>query len=128
MEKQIINNRTLMNLYKCACEGGIRYSSKTNTIVLVINNTKSGRPNIWRGNIVDFAGRPEKNPDVLTGANRRLENFLENNGQIFLFEVNKPGEYEQKGQVKSAGPYKMEKDSAEKPYPVFPLEVDSGAL
>lgn len=71
-----------------------------------------------------FAGRPEKNADRLTGANRRLESFLEEQGKIYLFEVFKPGEYEYRGQVASAGPAQMKTAEDGRRYPVFPLRIE----
>lgn len=117
---ETINNRQLMDIFHCACEGGIRYSSKTQTIILVINNTKKGIPNVWHGNIIEFAGRPFKQMENFTGANKRLEQFLSTNGAVFLFEVNDPGKYEFRGRVQlMAKIHIAETDGVS--YPVFPL-------
>lgn len=81
---EIIDNRRLMSIFHCACEGGIRYSSKTSTIVLVVNNAKSSRPKIWEDGILLFAGRISRKGATLEGPNRRLADFLQARGDVFL--------------------------------------------
>lgn len=118
---ETINNRLLMDIFHCACEGGIRYASKTDTVTLIINNTKNGLPNTRQGNIVNFAGRPAK-AGLITGANKRLLQFLEEKKPVFLFEVNVPGKYTFLGEVEQAAPMFMEKtETGAASYPVFPL-------
>lgn len=120
---EVIANRQLMATFRCACEGGIRYSSRTGTIVLVINNTQVVRPNIWKDGILQFAGQIAKNGGTLQGANRRLEQFLRENGYIFLFEVNEPRKYEFKGRVAQAGEIWFSTTPEGEKYPVFPVRV-----
>lgn len=120
---EIITNRQLMDIFHCACEGGIRYSRKTRTIVLVVNTTKQGLPNIWHDGILEFAGRPMKKDTGLTGANRRLEEFLNANGDIFLFIVKLPGKYEFLGRARAAGPMHLAESGENIRYPVFPLQI-----
>lgn len=117
----VLTNRQLMEIFHCACEGGIRYSSRTGTIVLVINNTKAGFPNIGNGKEIKFAGRPLKNG--LSGVNKRLEGFLEEGKPVFLFEVNTPGQYRYIGPVRSAGPWQKARLESGLEYAVFPLKV-----
>ena len=119
---ELINNRRLMDIFHCACEGGIRYSSKTGTVVLVINNTKTGLPNTVEGSEISFAGRILKNG--YSGANKRLKEFLEQKQPVFLFVVNRPGEYEFLGQVQLAGAIELRKTEKGEAYPVFPLKLN----
>lgn len=123
---EVISNRELMNIFHCACEGGIRYSSKTKTIVIVVNNTREGRPNIWKEDILEFAGRPAREPGSLTGANRRLEQFLASANPVFLFIVDRSGEYRYEGPVISAGKPDWTETATHEPYPVFPVKVSWG--
>lgn len=117
----IISNRQLMSIFHCACEGGIRYSSKTSTIVLVVNNTRQGLPNRWANGILHFAGRVIRDGDKLQGPNLRLNTVLHDKGAVFLFEVNRQGQYTYRGSVKLAGePVLAETESGLK-YPLFPL-------
>lgn len=120
---ETISNRQLITIFHCACEGGIRYSSKTATVVLVVNNTKTGRPNIWKNGILQFAGRIIKDGENLRGPNLRLDSVLHARGDVFLFEVNQPGKYEFKGRAElAAEPWFAETEKGEK-YPVFPLRI-----
>lgn len=122
---QTISNRQLLAIFHCACEGGIRYSSKTGTVVVVVNNTKKGLPNVWENGLLRFAGRPLKSGDRLQGANLRLDSFLREGGDVFLFEVNSPGLYEYKGPVKLAGAPAVADAESGARYPVFPLSIES---
>lgn len=124
---QTVSNRQLMNIFHCACEGGIRYSSRTNTLVLVVNNTKEGLPNKMRGNTLKFAGRPFKKAGEFSGANKRLRQFFTDGGDIFLFVVNKPGEYEYQGRLRPGGQIGLAKTDAGLEYPVFPLLLEEKA-
>lgn len=120
---EVLSNRRLMSVFHCACEGGIRYSSKTATIVLVVNNTKDGLPNVWKDGILRFAGRIVKDGENLKGANLRLETFLQGGKDVFLFEVNQAGKYEFRGRAKlAATPWLATAEDGEK-YPVFPLKI-----
>lgn len=118
-----ISNRELMNIFHCACEGGIRYASKTGTLTLVVNNTKSGLPNVWHGDSLEFAGRPLKDGKTLQGANKRLAGFLEEKKPVFLFEVNTPGQYRFLGRAEAAGRIHLAQTPEGAPYPVFPLKI-----
>lgn len=122
----ILSNRQLMDIFHCACEGGIRYASKTDTLTLVVNNTKSGLPNVWRGDVLDFAGRILKDGKTLQGANRRLAEFLQAKKPIFLFEVNTPGQYRYLGKITAAEPYHLAHAAKGSLYPVFPLKILNG--
>lgn len=120
---EVVSNRRLMSVFQCACEGGIRYSSKTETVVLVVNNTKSGLPNVWKDGILQFAGRTVKNGENLHGANLRLYTFLHAGGDVFLFEVNRPGKYEFRGRAELAAEPWLAVTVAGEKYPVFPLKI-----
>lgn len=119
---ETISNRRLMDIFHCACEGGIRYASKTNTIVLVVNNTKDGLPNTWKNDILEFSGRPLKKPGTLSAANHRLHQFLSTHGDIFLFMVDKPGQYQFIGRAEPAGPMRL-CTSQDITWPIFPLKI-----
>lgn len=120
---EILSNRQLMSIFHCACEGGIRYSSKTATIVIVVNNTKDGLPNVWKDGILRFAGRILTDGENLKGANLRLETFLQGGEAVFLFEVNQPGKYEFKGKAELAAAPCLATTEDGKKYPVFPLKI-----
>ncbi len=120
---ETLSNRQLMSVFQCACEGGIRYSSKTGTIVIVVNNTKAGLPNVWKDGILRFAGRILTDGGNLKGANLRLETFLQGGEDVFLFEVNQPGKYEFRGKAELAAAPCLATTEDGKKYPVFPLKI-----
>lgn len=120
---QVVSNKILMEIFECACEGGIRYSSRTGTIVLVINNTRGIQKSGWQGNRIDFIGQKEKTPDKITRMNKRLRDFLEARQGVFLFEVNSPGQYEYRGPVTlAAPPYPARSPQGECEW-IFPLAL-----
>lgn len=123
---EIIGNRELMNIFHCACEGGIRYSSKTGTVVIVVNNTKKGLPNILREDEILFAGRLFKDGETYAGANKRLAEFLREGKPVFLFEVDVPGRYEYRGPVRAAGEPGVSETASGEKYPLFPLLLSDG--
>ena len=129
---QIITNRELMRIFRCACEGGIRPSNKTNTIVLVLNHTKVAHDDDWHGNILWFQGAGSKGDQQLgKGRNRTLLDAFETGRPVYLFEVYKGGEYTLKGPVKLSGePFQRDCpgiDGHMRKVWVFPLEIEDPA-
>lgn len=120
---ETISSRQLMDIFKCACEGGIRYASKTGVVVIVVNNTKKGLPNIWHGDELEFAGRPLKDGATFTGANKRLNEFLTERRPVFLFEVNKLGAYQYMGPVQLVSETTIARTPEGLAYPVFKLKL-----
>lgn len=120
---EIVSNRRLMDIFHCACEGGIRYSSKTETVVVVINNTKDGRPNRENEGRLFFAGRPFKHGETFEGANKRLENFLREGKPVFVFQVDEPGKYQYRGRAAASGVPEIAIDNSGEKYPVFPMKL-----
>mgnify|MGYP001302183761 CR=1 FL=1 len=52
----ILNNDELCEVFKCAPQGGMRRSHKTNTLVLVSNHVKSIYADRWEGDILHYTG------------------------------------------------------------------------
>lgn len=100
-----ISNRTLYTTFKCACEGGIRYSSAYQVLVLVSNFVDARRTGgEWKDGLLYYtgAGRTgDQNPD--RGANKRLRDCLREGAPIYYFEVFRQGEYLYKGRLRAAG-------------------------
>lgn len=100
-----LDNRTLMTIFKCACEGGIRPSKSTNTVVLVVNHIKNRNKAGWRSGVLDFAGSGSKGDQTLSrGLNKSLMRAFENNMPVYLFEVFEQGKYTFRGRVNLASP------------------------
>ena len=118
---EVIDNRRLMDIFHCACEGGVRYSKKTGTVVLIVNNANPGLPNEQDGRVLRFAGRPFKEADVYAGANKRLKEFLDAGKPVFLFVADKPGRYAFRGPATYAGEPTVASSPEGVSYPVFHL-------
>ncbi|AVX40780.1 hypothetical protein CTH_10016 (plasmid) [Carboxydocella thermautotrophica] len=48
----VINNEELMNIFKCGNSGGMRFSKKTNCLVIISDHTKGLYEDKWIGNIL----------------------------------------------------------------------------
>lgn len=123
---QIISSRELMERFKCACEGGIRYSSKTGTVVVVVNNSLGEWPCQWRDDILEYIGQGRKGDQQMTRMNKRLAEFMAEKKPIYVFEADKPGQYKFIGSARAhAMPWQREMDSEGQSRKVwiFPLEI-----
>ena len=122
---QVVTNRQLMDLFQCACEGGIRYSSGTDTIVLVNNLVKNLYPVEWKDGKLLFVGQKEKSSGM-TRLNKRLIQFLNEKKDVYLFESREAGKYEYKGKIYGSGEPRLEMmpDSGGLRW-VFPLELSA---
>lgn len=124
----VVSNRDIMNTFKCACEGGIRYSSRTGTVIVVRNNAESAYPGKWQGRRMEYIGQGAKGDQQMTRMNKRLKEFLEKGKNVYFFEAERPGEYEYKGIVRQyAAPFQkiIEDKGGERKVWVFPLELAS---
>lgn len=122
-----LSNRQIMDMFKCACEGGIRPANATNTIVLVVNHTKTASDDAWQDGIFNFTGAGSLGDQTLDkGRNKTLLQGLESGRPVYLFEVFKPKVYTYQGRVKLAKrPWQAEKPDREdklRKVWIFPLE------
>lgn len=127
----VIGNRELYTTFKCACEGGIRYSSAYHILVLVSNFVDPRhRGGTWRDNVLYFAGTGKSgDQDIEKGANKRLDESLRAAIPIYYFEVHEQGRYVYRGLVHSAGqPFQKEEPGADgknRKIWIFPLRLDN---
>ena len=126
---EIITNKTLYATFKCACEGGVRYSSAYQLLVLVSNfvdpRHTGGK---WQDNILYYTGSGKSgDQDIAKGTNKRLLTSLEGSTPIYYFEVYTQGKYTYRGQVLAAGePFQREEpgaDGIERKVWIFPLRL-----
>lgn len=126
---EIITNKTLYTTFKCACEGGVRYSSANQLLVLVSNFVDprhvGGK---WKDNILYYTGSGKSgDQDITRGANKRLLTSLETSTPIYYFEVYTQGEYTYRGQVVAADPpfqrQEAGADGMERKVWIFPLRL-----
>ena len=126
---EIITNKTLYTTFKCACEGGVRYSSTYQLLVLVSNfvdpRHTGGK---WEKNILYYTGSGKSgDQDIAKGTNKRLLTSLETSTPVFYFEVYTQGQYTYRGQVVSAAPpFQRQEpgaDGVERKVWIFPLRL-----
>lgn len=124
---QLVNNREIMNVFKCACEGGIRKSNTTNTVVL-INRSTSQDPGIPAGTIA-YEGSGKGNQTLEKGKNKTLLKAFDMKLPVFLFEKEKPGVYKFLGRVSLVNPpFQEERPDQEghnRKVWIFPLKITS---
>ncbi len=125
---QTIDNQKIMEIFKCSPQGGMRRSTKTNTLIIISNPFKSVYEDKWIDNIFHYTGMGLKgDQDINKAQNKTLAESDVKGIEVFLFEVFKPKEYTFIGQVKLADkPYQEEQpDENGEPLRVwiFPLKV-----
>ena len=128
----VLNNKQLREIFKCAPQGGMRRSKKTNSLVLISNHTNFGGYNPyddkWKDGVFHYTGMGTVGDQSLAYRQNKTLAESETNGvQLYLFEVHFPQRYEYKGQVVLASePYQDEQpDSTRKMRKVwiFPLKL-----
>ena len=128
---ETIDNKRLCEIFKCSTQGGMRRSLKTNTLVLVSNHVKSIYDDRWIGERFHYTGMGTiGDQSRSSGQNRTLDQSATNSVNVFLFEVDRKGEYIYQGPVKLADdPYQEEQPDEEgnnRKVWVFPLELIAG--
>ncbi|CEN87035.1 HNH endonuclease [Paraclostridium sordellii] len=109
----ILINDELMEIFKCSGQGGMRKSNKTNTLVLISDETKGLYEDKWYGDEFHYTGMGKKGDQSLDFMqNKTLAQSSINGVEIHLFEVFEKKKYTYVGQVKLNGePYQaIQKD------------------
>lgn len=84
----IFTNETLMRIFHCSPQGGMRKSNKTNTLVIVSNHVKSIYDDRWVGDILYYTGMgTEGDQDFYKAQNKTLFYSGSNDISVHLFEV-----------------------------------------
>jgi hypothetical protein len=103
---EIIDNRTICDVFDVANMGGIRVSKARSHIVLISNNTDSTYRNEWRDGTLHFVGMGSTGPQRLNRQNNTLAKSKRNGWTVYLFEVFEKGRYVYAGEVElAADPY-----------------------
>ena len=124
-----ITNAALARMFKCATQGGMRRSHRTNSLVVISDHTKHIHQDRWVSNdLIHYTGMGligDQSLDYLQ--NKTLFETPANGVTPYLFEVYHPRRYLFRGRVKLAGPPFTEcrPDGDGKPRSVwiFPLQV-----
>lgn len=97
---QVINNNTLMSIFKCGQQGGMRKSNTTNTLVIVSDYTRGIYHDKWIGGVLHYTGMGlTGDQDINNSQNRTLNESTSNGVDVHLFEVMEPGEYTYCGRI-----------------------------
>jgi hypothetical protein len=94
----ILNNDQLTRKFLCAPQGGMRRSHRTNTLVLISDQTGIYKDRI-EGNVFHYTGMGQVGDQKLVSQNKTLAESLENKIEVHFFEVFKPREYTYQGEV-----------------------------
>lgn len=97
---QVLNNKEIMEVFKCGNSGGMRRAKKTNTLVLIANHTSMLYNYEWIDGVMHFPGMGNCcDQDINWGQNITLARSNINGVGLFLFEVEEPREYIYRGRV-----------------------------
>jgi hypothetical protein len=95
----IIDNRTICDLFGVANMGGIRVNKSRNLIVLISNNTDPTYRNEWQDDVLHFVGMGSIGPQKLDRQNKTLANANRGGATLHLFEVFEKSRYVYAGEV-----------------------------
>ena len=123
-----IDNNTLISIFKCSPQGGMRKSNKTNTLVVVSDHVKSIYEDKWENNIHYYTGMGMTgNQSFDFMQNKTLFNSNSNGVSVYLFEVFTSRTYTFIGQVILANtPFfeeQPDKNNNIRKVCIFPLKV-----
>lgn len=124
---QVLFNQEICNRFQCAPQGGMRRSIKTNTLVIITDQTKLYK-DLWKGDILQYTGMGMSgDQNFHYRQNRTLYESRTNGVALHLFEVLRPREYTYRGMVELAGePYvekQLDMDQLSRTVCMFPLRV-----
>jgi 5-methylcytosine-specific restriction protein A len=98
---EIIDNQQLCSIFKCSPQGGMRRSLRTNSLIIITNQTKNFYKDKWEGDILHYTGMGLIGDQSLKFAqNKTLAGSNINGVNVFLFVVIHPKEYIFKGRVR----------------------------
>lgn len=107
MEQTVLSGSDLYKYFQCANEGGMRYSSKTDTLLLITKS--SDTPSLGKNFYDDkwdethsrfyFTGEGRIGDQKLIRQNKRLSEYFTNTTRLLLFEQNAANSYIFHGEV-----------------------------
>lgn len=127
----VIDNNELVKYFECSPQGGMRYSKKTNSLVLVSNHIKSVYEDKWIDNVIHYTGMGQTgNQSLDFRFNKHLAESNHNGISLFLFEVFKTSYYTFQGAAELISkPYQdlqLDANNKERSVWVFPLRLMNG--
>lgn len=130
------SNQQIMDTFQVANSGGIRASTKTNTIVVFTSHYLASKNDIsyqdqWIDGILHYTGQGKKGNQTLTHNNKSLANAKHDEKEIHLFESFDKGKNIYRGIVElKEKPYKINEldfNSEERTVYKFPLALVSNS-
>ena len=126
-----LKNRELCDMFLCSPQGGMRRSTRTNTLVIVSNHVRSIYDDRWENDIIHYTGMGVSGDQNLNWSqNKTLAQSPSIGIDVHLFEVFVDKEYIYTGTVKLVGnPYEeVQPDEAGNLRKVwmFPLKITRG--
>jgi 5-methylcytosine-specific restriction protein A len=126
-----LNNDELTATFLCSPQGGMRRSTRTNTLVIVSNHVESFYDDRWIDNVLHYTGMGQSgNQSLGFHQNRTLNESPTNGVSVHLFEVFTKRVYTYIGEVVLAdAPYEeqqLDSGGQERSVWVFPLRLKSG--
>lgn len=127
----ILANQQISTLFQCGTQGGMRKSNKTNTLVIISDQTKPFYKDEWDGDIFNYTGMGltgDQSIDYMQ--NKTLAESKTNGIEVHLFEVFTPGKYTYQGIVELASSPVMrtqkDKDGNNRKVVIFPVKLIDG--
>lgn len=126
-----LNNDELTATFLCSPQGGMRRSTRTNTLVIVSNHVESVYDDRWIDNVLHYTGMGQRGPQSLEFHQNKTLNESRSNGvSVHLFEVFTKRVYTYIGEVVLANaPYQEQQTDSGgqgRSVWVFPLRLKSG--
>lgn len=126
-----LNNDELSATFLCSPQGGMRRSTRTNTLVIVSNHVESVYDDRWINDVLHYTGMGQRGPQSLEFHQNKTLNESRTNGvSVHLFEVFTKRVYTYIGEVVLADdPYQEQQTDSggqDRSVWVFPLRLKSG--
>ncbi len=124
-----ISNAQLSHIFKCATQGGMRRSHRTDSLVIISDHTKYIHQDRWISNrVMHYTGMGlEGDQSLAYLQNKTLNESPANGVRLYLFEVYEPRRYLFRGEVRRLGrPFQEcqpDKHTVPRKVWIFPLQV-----
>ncbi len=123
----VLSNDEMMRAFGVGLQGGMRYSSRNNLLLLISDPTKSLYADRWEENILHYTGMGKIRDQQLTSQNKRLLESSESDIEVHLCEVDRATEYTYVGEVELAGKlyqeWQLDEEGSERKVYMFPLRL-----
>lgn len=128
----VLKNNDIMDTFLCSPQGGMRRSLRTNSLVLISDQTKVYHDR-WNHGILLYTGMGlTGDQDFQSKQNKTLYESRTNSVNLYLFEVLKPREYTYAGPVSlAATPYmeqQRDQNGNARSVCIFPLKMKDTAF